>query len=331
VASTPTVSGGRVFVTGPAKEGGWKLECYAAGNGSLLFTRALPADALSAPVATEDRVFLGLAGGKVLAYDHKGKMVWEREEGALAAPWPEGPRLLVACGDESGRPGLRALDAATGERRDRGIATPSSPGNGNAPVPEPESGMFAGGGGAGGGGGIPRPVPPPAPAPSGEGPGGPKDRGPSPPAGPTPGPAAGGSGVGVAGPFGFEGPRPCAIASTAALASGSDLLVQGLEGGEARRIPLGAEAAGAPVAAKSVFVQATRDGRLLGFDPVSGARRFEVRLTSEGNPIPLASSPAVWRGRAYVGTQDGRLVVVDLPEPSADGWPMWGGSPRRAK
>lgn len=80
-----------------------------------------------------------------------------------------------------------------------------------------------------------------------------------------------------------------------------------------------------------MFLQATRDGRILGVDPVSGALRFDVRLTREGKPLNLASSPAVWRGRAYLGTPDGMLVALDLPDASADGWPMWGGSPSRSK
>jgi len=326
VASTPAVSGGLVFVTGPAKEGAFKIEAYAAGNGGLQFARALPADVLSAPVVAGDRVFLALAGGRLLAYDLKGRMIWEKSEGAMAAPWPHGERLLVACGDGNGEPGLRSLDAATGASDARGVATPSSP---PKPAPaSPEKGMFAGGGG--GGGGIPRPMPPATPDPRGDaapGNDGPDSK--APPGTPTPGNGPGV--VGAGGSFGFEGPRPCVLGTTAALAVNDRLLLQPLDGGEAVRVDLGAEAAGAPAAAGSLFVQATRDGRLLGFDPATGERRFEVRLTCEGKPVPLAASPAVWRGRAYVGTADGSLVVIDLPDPSADGWPMWGGSPQRAR
>jgi len=37
--------------------------------------------------------------------------------------------------------------------------------------------------------------------------------------------------------------------------------------------------------------------------------------------------PAVVGGRLYVGTADGRLVMLELNDPTADGWSQWGGGP----
>jgi hypothetical protein len=37
--------------------------------------------------------------------------------------------------------------------------------------------------------------------------------------------------------------------------------------------------------------------------------------------------PAVVDGRLDVGTGDGRLVMLELNDPTADGWSPWGGGP----
>jgi hypothetical protein len=327
VYTTPAVLDDRIFVTGPAKTGGFKLEAYGARSGGLAFRIPLPADALSAPVACGDRVYLALADGSVLGVDRAGKVLWRRETEALAAPWPCGDRLLVACGDPS-EPDLVILDRRTGTPADRAVATPATdgklvPGGEDAP--------------RGGAGARPQPpvVPPTSPGETvGGGPFGRGRGGPVPPGGRR-GPVGEVPGSprfpGLIGGFGYEGPRPCVLGATVALAGGSHLVLRGLDGRAPVRVDLGAAPAGAPVAAGTLFVQATVDGRILGIDPVSGALRFDLRLRQGGKAFPLSASPAVHRGRAYLGTPDGSLLAVDLPDPSADGWPMWGGSASRSK
>ncbi len=319
VNSTPAVLGDRVYVTGPADGGGFKLEAYAARSGGLVFRVPLPADAITAPVASGDRLFLALGDGTVVAMDRDGKELWKRDVKALAAPWPTEDRLLVACGDPA-NPDLVRLDRRTGTPDDRAVATPRDDGKGLAPGGDPAPKA----GGAG------RPVAPPVPPASpGAGLGGPNKGRRGVPAPPPP-PIPLGSGSAYAS-FGYEGPRPCVLGDVVAMTAGGDLVLRGVAAGEPRRVALGAPPVGAPVAAGTMFVQATRDGRILGIDPATGARRFEVRLTRAGNPLVPAASPSVWRGRAYLGTSDGLLLAFDLPDPSADGWPMWGGSPSRSK
>ncbi len=326
VATTPAVSGDVVFVSGPDNEkgaAGYKLEAYAAADGKRLFRSALRADIYSAPVVRGGRVYYGMADGTVAASDLSGKALWETKGEALAAPCPHGGRLLVAAGkDAAGVPGLVTLDAATGASG-RAVATP--PG-GTAKMPGDEPGRK--GGGAGG-----KPVKRPAPSP--KPPTGPRDnpdgsgggRGQPPVVVPPAAPGVPPRGPGTA--FGYEGPRPCVVGETAAMASGEALLLQPVAGGETLRVPLAGPAAGSPVAAGSLVLQATQGGRLIAVDAASGKVRFELRFTRNGSPVALVSSPAVTRGRAYLGTAEGTLVAVDLPDPSADGWPMWGGGPSR--
>ncbi len=131
--------------------------------------------------------------------------------------------------------------------------------------------------------------------------------------------------------FGHEGPRPCVAGESAAMNDDRHLRVLSLDGAPRRMVDLRGFPAGAPVAAGDLFLQATTDGRLLGVDAASGDLRFEMVFLRPGGAVSFSSSPAVSRGRAYIGTGEGTLVAVDLPEAAADGWPMWGGGPGRAR
>lgn len=335
VNSTPAVAGGRVYVSGPGEGGAWKIEAREARTGKLLFRKSLPADVVSAPVAADGRVYCTLADGSVRALDPEGNPLWETAAGdpstrVLAAPTPHEGRLLLAAGGSDGEPGLLDLDAAIGKSPGRAVATP----------PDRRQGMAAGDvgrkGGNGPGAAGPKPGPAAAPkdpvrdrpnGPAKGGKGNPSD----PPAPPTP---PGGSGAPPRPPvggFGYEGPRPVVLRGTVAVAGSASLLLRPLAGGAERRLEIEDGPAGPPAAAGSLFVLATRRGRLLGIDPADGTIRFEMRFRGRGGSLSFSSSPAVSRGRAYVGTADGRVVAADLPEHSLDGWPMWGGSPSRAK
>ena len=217
------------------------------------------------------------------------------------------------------------------------------------PAPRPPARGFLGGwargpppprGGPAPGAAGPKPGPAAAPKdplrdrPTGPGKGGKKNP-PQAPGAPTP---ATGSGPppapylpGVGG-FGYEGPRPVVAGRTAALAGSGSLLLRELDEDRERRIPIADRPAGPPAAAGAFFVQATCGGRLLLVEAASGEIRFEMRFrTAKGDVVPFSSSPSVSRGRAYIGTADGRILGVDLPMPGLDGWPMWGGNAGRGK
>ncbi len=48
--------------------------------------------------------------------------------------------------------------------------------------------------------------------------------------------------------------------------------------------------------------------------------------SSQDNP-GLRFQPALAGGRLFIGTTNGKLIAVDLADPTADGWTMWGGGP----
>ncbi len=340
VATTPAVADGRVFVSGPAEGGGFKLEAYSAKSGKLLFRNLVKSDLISAPVADGERVYYALCDGTLAAATDAGEPLWETSSKAVSAPVPVDGRLLVATASEDGDAGLLDVDSATGNPVGRRVATPAP----LPPSPPEKQGMFLGDlpnrGGAGPGAAGPKPGPAAAPKdplrdrPTGPGKGGKKNP-PQAPGAPTP---ATGSGPppapylpGVGG-FGYEGPRPVVAGRTAALAGSGSLLLRELDEDRERRIPIADRPAGPPAAAGAFFVQATCGGRLLLVEAASGEIRFEMRFrTAKGDVVPFSSSPSVSRGRAYIGTADGRILGVDLPMPGLDGWPMWGGNAGRGK
>ncbi|MHC4821292.1 MAG: outer membrane protein assembly factor BamB family protein [Planctomycetota bacterium] len=335
VVTTPTASGDLVFVTGPDdKSGGVKIEALDAKTGKLRFTRRVSREILSAPVVRDGRVFCTMTDGSVMALDFKGKVLWHRSLQALSAPWPDGKRLLIARGDPK-NPALANIDARTGDGG-RAVATPPA-------VPtNPRKGMVRGGGAnrrGVGRGAAPRPGldrEPGAPGGNGAGngtPGNPGNPG-APPATPVPPvPAVGGQRVGVGG-FGYEGPRPCVSRRRVAMAAGNTMRVSSLDGAQKWSESLGERqrAVGSVVAAGDLFLVATLGGELHGYDVETLERTFRMRFKFEGGaPMVLTSSPSVHRGRAYLGTANGLVLGIDLPDASADGWPMWGGGPERAK
>ena len=66
---------------------------------------------------------------------------------------------------------------------------------------------------------------------------------------------------------------------------------------------------------------ATLSGEVLQMDPATGkvAKTYKV-----GSPV--RQQPAVVDGKIFVGTQDGRLVVIDTGDKNLTGWTTWGGN-----
>ncbi|MGH2604446.1 MAG: PQQ-binding-like beta-propeller repeat protein, partial [Dehalococcoidia bacterium] len=87
---------------------------------------------------------------------------------------------------------------------------------------------------------------------------------------------------------------------------------------------LGGHLAAPPIAAGAELVMATLSGHVLRIAPADG-RVIETYATGS----PLRFSPVVDEGWIYVGTQDGRVVVINTGDRSLTGWPTWGGNAAR--
>jgi outer membrane protein assembly factor BamB len=80
----------------------------------------------------------------------------------------------------------------------------------------------------------------------------------------------------------------------------------------------------APLAAGDSVILATLKGKVVRLDPKSGK---VMKSYSVGSAV--RSQPVVAGGWIYVGTQDGRLVAINTKDRSLTGWPMWGGNAAR--
>jgi len=71
------------------------------------------------------------------------------------------------------------------------------------------------------------------------------------------------------------------------------------------------------------FYLGTADGRILCVNPNTGETLWRAKVGGR-----ILFEPAVVGGRVYVATDDGTLICLETGDPTADGWPMWGGSAR---
>lgn len=86
----------------------------------------------------------------------------------------------------------------------------------------------------------------------------------------------------------------------------------------------GGALATAPAAAGDSIFVGTLDGKVLRLDPKTGKALETYEIGA-----PIRSQPIVEDGWLYVGTDDGKLVGVDLGDGMFTGWTQWGGNAQR--
>ena len=133
----------------------------------------------------------------------------------------------------------------------------------------------------------------------------------------------------VGGAWGYQGSRPVVAHGRVYAAIGGVIRAQDRTTGETLwEMELYDETidyhALTPVAvAGNCVYTATVDGIVLALEATSGAVKWAVRLPS----ARIEFQPAIQDGRVYIGTAYGWLYCLDAQDPTADGWPMWGGGP----
>ena len=80
----------------------------------------------------------------------------------------------------------------------------------------------------------------------------------------------------------------------------------------------------APLAAGANVVFATLAGEVIALDPATGKVRASYDVGGK-----VRAQPVVSGGWIYIGTEDGRLVAIDTGDRTLTGWPMWGGNAAR--
>lgn len=135
--SSPVLWGEKVFVTScDEKSGKFFVLCFNATDGSKLWQKEFPLTtfqknnrntfASSTPTVDAERVYVcrtDPSHNTLLALDHAGKMIWERDLGPFAARHGSGTSpmvcdgLVVLANEQDGDSFLIAVDARTGEVR----------------------------------------------------------------------------------------------------------------------------------------------------------------------------------------------------------------------
>ncbi|HSK01978.1 MAG TPA: PQQ-binding-like beta-propeller repeat protein [Kofleriaceae bacterium] len=129
------------------------------------------------------------------------------------------------------------------------------------------------------------------------------------------------------GVWAYEGSRPVVDRGVRYVAMGSEIHATDARTGEAlwhRRYPGNADrrALGSVAVAGSAVVFATRDGKLFGLDVDTGYTLWSYDLG-----VRVVAQPIIARGWIYASTADGRVVALEVADPSLDGWHMFGGNP----
>ena len=135
------------------------------------------------------------------------------------------------------------------------------------------------------------------------------------------------SGADSPGVWAFEGSRPVVDRGVRYVAMGAEVHATDARTGESlwyRRYPGGADrrAIGSVAVAGSNVVFATRDGKLFGLDIDTGYTLWSYDLG-----VRVVAEPIIARGWVYAATADGRVVALDIADPTLDGWHMFGGNP----
>lgn len=127
----------------------------------------------------------------------------------------------------------------------------------------------------------------------------------------------------------YEGSRPLLAGNRCINIQGS--LLRAIEHRTGRRLwetPLEsstmvARSTSSPVLAGNKIFLGTAEGSIVCCDVQTGKILWQTNLNSG----PIMTQPVVVSGNVYAATSRGVLVCLKTGDATADGWPMWGGSP----
>jgi len=133
----------------------------------------------------------------------------------------------------------------------------------------------------------------------------------------------------VAGAWGYQGSRPVVVDDIVYSAVGTCVRAEGREDRTVLwELELAQEEldcrslAPVAVAGRCVFT-VTSDGVVVAIDRQHGTVLWAVKLPTGW----VEYQPAIERSQLFVATADGLLFCLDAQDPTATGWPMWGGGP----
>lgn len=132
----------------------------------------------------------------------------------------------------------------------------------------------------------------------------------------------------LSGRWAYQGSRPCIVGDTSINTAGGLLRACYSDTGNVRwereivcRVPAKRPLTPPALAGGKLYI-GTADGRVICIDPGEGGVLWQAKVGGV-----LLTEPAVVGGNVYAASHDGFLICLETGDPTADGWPMWGGSP----
>jgi outer membrane protein assembly factor BamB len=320
--SAPAIAGGRVFAAYPARgssvssrpssappaEATHALAAFELRTGAILWTRWIDADVISSPVVSGDTVVAATQAGTVFIFDAAtGELRSARRARATSAPIVVGKDLFYTqrsakegpVAEQITRDGSKQYAAA--EKRavyiDAAVQKASKLAGDSSKL-DAQNGFGSG-------------APESAAAHK----------------------ALANIGQGsVSSLQTFQGSRLLRMGELQMNVMGDEVVCTTAEDGKERwrqkikgdMASAGGALASPPAAAGGSLFVATLGGEVLRYDAATGAVRTRYAIGA-----PVRSQPVVDGGMLYAGTEDGKLVAIDLRDAHLTGWPQWGGNAAR--
>jgi outer membrane protein assembly factor BamB len=336
LTSQPAITDDRVYAASP-RGGEYSLTCRRLQDGKEAWSAAIPADLISAPVCHGNRVYFSTYDGGLHCYRAtNGRRVWAQQANATSAPYIADGWVYVTTRQNVTAPdgtlvpyeGVCSFDAGLGRPNPRPLWRRradylSHDLQSRSPYAQAASAEDAAVGveeRIRDWGETPYVSPYSSPGPSG-----PRQTW------GAPGYAAEMVGLeSTSAIWSFEGSRTVVDGNNLYNTLGTIVQCSDRETGDTKwEVPLAGDLAATggrlgtpPSLAGGKLYVGTTAGEIICINGQDGAILWRY---STGEPI--RSQPAVADGRVYVGTTQGTLVCIDTGDPSADGWPMWGGGP----
>lgn len=95
--SQPAISGGRLYIAYPAKDGHHHLQCFQLKTGKSLWDEKIAGDLISAPVLAGGAVIAATLDGTLYAFDAAtGRKSWSKECRVTSAPRVKGDTIIIS-------------------------------------------------------------------------------------------------------------------------------------------------------------------------------------------------------------------------------------------
>ncbi len=310
--SQPAISEDKLLMAFPGGKG-HQLIALGLRDGKEFWRADLEGDIISAPVVHNDSVYLSTFNGTVYRFRiTDGKPLWQKDMNATSAPWLYQDQVFVSRrekgADQKPVEGISRLETKKGENNQAGGIWHKR----TAPYLDAEvqrgSGYYS------------------------------DQKANDSSVGFATGPATAkleeasanvGQGT-VNGLWEFQGSRPCVFKNKLFLTQGDKVVALNPDTGKeiwTRDLAgdlekIGGHLAAPPVPAGNKLYLVTATGEVLILSQDRGTVLDTIKIGSQ-----MRFQPSLAKGMLFVGTADGKLIGINLKDPSADGWTMWGGGP----